>query len=431
MLKDVLKKRDISDDANNLAKVASIVRKDILEHKGFSFAGSFPLECQEKSIPTSLKSLVSMIINGLNLKDQNHCESQACLTVCQTIIFNIKKRPSESSSSKPRHVAPREPPLPLYIGFNIHSLTRSKTLITRLYQLGLSVSYDRILEIEDWLATSVSERFEEDSCICPPNLRKGLFSVAALDNIDHNPSSTTASSSFHGTSISIFQFPTQDSPGDCRPPLTVPPTGNQKHHLPESYGNVPPVSLTATTVSVPITNQLSSFEGNLGPAMAQENSWLEHGQQKLQGTLTSTDKIAWAAYHSTIRQDSQQHSPATVRALLPLFYEKAATPAMVKHGMDVIQDAITLVNPGQIPVIAFDQPLFTIAKTVQWKWPDTHGEAKFVIMLGGLHLEMALWNTLGDLLDGTGWTTALAEADIASSGVADSFLKASHLTRTR
>ena len=215
LLKDALKKRDISDDANNLAKVASIVRNDILEHKGFSFAGCFPLECQEQSIPTSLKSLLSMIINGLNFKDQNHCESQACLTVCQTIIFNTKKRSSESSSSKTRHVAPREPPLPLYIGFNIHSLTRSKTLVTRLYQLGLSVSYARILEIKDWLATSVSERFEEDNCVCPPNLKKGLFSVAALDNIDHNPSSTTASSSFHGTSISIFQFPTQDKPGDC------------------------------------------------------------------------------------------------------------------------------------------------------------------------------------------------------------------------
>ena len=173
-------------------------------------------------------------------------------------------------------------------------------MVTRLYQLGLSVSYARILEIEDWLPTSVSERFEEDNCVCPPNLKKGLFSVAALDNIDHNPSSTTASSSFHGTSISIFQFPTQDKHGDCRPPLTVPPTGNQKYRLPESYGNVPSVSLTATTVSVPITNQLSSFDGNLDPAIAQENAWLEHGQQKLQGTLTSTDKIAWAAY---------QHSP--------------------------------------------------------------------------------------------------------------------------
>ena len=38
--------------------------KDILKHKGFSFVGCFLLECQEKSIPTSLKSLVSMIING-------------------------------------------------------------------------------------------------------------------------------------------------------------------------------------------------------------------------------------------------------------------------------------------------------------------------------------------------------------------------------
>ena len=97
LLKDALKKRDVSDDANNLAKVASIVRKDIIEHKGFSFAGCFPFECQEKSIPTSLRSLVSTIINGLNLKDQNHCESQACLTVCQSIMLtqSISKRSRE------------------------------------------------------------------------------------------------------------------------------------------------------------------------------------------------------------------------------------------------------------------------------------------------------------------------------------------------
>jgi hypothetical protein len=52
-------------------------------------------------------------------------------------------------------------------------------------------------------------------------------------------------------------------------------------------------------------------------------------------------------------------------------------------------------------------------------------------MLGGLHIEMALWSMLGDLLDGSGWTVALTAADVASSGVADSFLNASHLTRTR
>ena len=115
-----------------------------------------------------------MIINGLNLKDQNHCESQACLTVCQTIIFNIKKRASESSSSKPRHVAPREPPLPLYLGFNIHSLTRSKTLVTRLYQLGLSVSYDCVLEIEDLQHQSANSL--RKITVCAPQIwGKGCF----------------------------------------------------------------------------------------------------------------------------------------------------------------------------------------------------------------------------------------------------------------
>ena len=52
-------------------------------------------------------------------------------------------------------------------------------------------------------------------------------------------------------------------------------------------------------------------------------------------------------------------------------------------------------------------------------------------MFGGLHIEMALWTTIGSFLDGSGWTTAISEAEIASIGTADSFLKASHLTKTR
>ena len=66
---------------------------------------------------------------------------------------------------------------------------------------------------------------------------------------------------------------------------------------------------------------------------------------------------------------------------------------MVKHGMAVQKQAIEYLNPGQIPVTTFDQPLFALTKFVQWKWPDTYGEQKYVVMLGGLHTEMALWNT--------------------------------------
>ena len=49
-----------------------------------------------------------------------------------------------------------------------------------------------------------------------------------------------------------------------------------------------------------------------------------------------------------------------------------------------------------------------------------------MVMLSGLHTEISLWNTLGDLLDGSGWTAALTE--VASSGKAESFPKVAHHT---
>ena len=74
------------------------------------------------------------------------------------------------------------PPLPIYIGMNVHALTRSKKLIQQLYQMGISISYDRIMEIEDWIATSACERFAEDGVVSPACIRKRLFTVGALDN---------------------------------------------------------------------------------------------------------------------------------------------------------------------------------------------------------------------------------------------------------
>ena len=68
--------------------------------------------------------------------------------------------------------------------------------------------------------------------------------------------------------------------------------------------------------------------------------------------------------------------------------------AMIKHSFSVIKSAVDHLNPGQTPVITFDQPLYALAKQVQWKWPDEYGEDKYVVMFGGLHIEMAALKTL-------------------------------------
>ena len=60
MLKDALKKRDFTEDAVILAKAANIIyREYIFCHNGFTFTGCFAPECQEKSLPASLKYLIS------------------------------------------------------------------------------------------------------------------------------------------------------------------------------------------------------------------------------------------------------------------------------------------------------------------------------------------------------------------------------------
>ena len=53
------------------------------------------------------------------------------------------------------------------------------------------------------------------------------------------------------------------------------------------------------------------------------------------------------------------------------------------------------------------------------------------MILGGLHIEMAAFKTIGNLLKESGWTAVLTEAVIPSSGTAESFLSASNVTKTR
>ena len=106
MVKDAIKKRDFSEDATILAKASAIVRRDILKNKGFNFSGSFTTDCQETSTPASLKSLISMILSGLDIENTEAQDSQPCLTVCQTIIFNEKERRGRSKTGQTRTTTP-------------------------------------------------------------------------------------------------------------------------------------------------------------------------------------------------------------------------------------------------------------------------------------------------------------------------------------
>jgi hypothetical protein len=116
---------------------------------------------------------------------------------------------------------------------------------------------------------------------------------------------------------------------------------------------------------------------------------------------------------------------------MPILQEQAHSVATIKHVMDKVKEVTSFLNPRQAPVMACDQPLFVFAKQIQWEWPEIYGEDRFVVLFGGMHIEMAAFKLLGDLLIGTGWETTLSEPDIASLGTAESFITVSNLAKTR
>ena len=130
------------------------------------------------------------------------------------------------------------------------------------------------LSISTHLANSVIDYFENDGAVCPPALRQGIFTIGAYDNFDHNPSSTSAKTSTHGTSISLFQETTEEKPGIKRPHAELPDDGQKLKSikpLPENYATVPAAALQMKNPPIPQANgRPVKSDGNLLPAAVKE-----------------------------------------------------------------------------------------------------------------------------------------------------------------
>jgi hypothetical protein len=245
-------KNDFDNEALILKQASNIVRRELFD-KNSVFAGTFENNCQDSSVPPSLKTLVEMILGGPNIRNRaaNSVSAQAILTVSQLIQFNVMHRRRDNATGT-YHTVDREPPLPVYLGLLIHAETRKRNLVEKFHNLGISVSYDRVLSLSTEMGNNICARFEAENVVCPLKLRMGLFTTSAVDNIDHNPSSTTAQGSFHGTGISLFQHPSVDNRGEDRDDVEhVTSSRKTIAPLPESYSIVPPVVLPGTEPVIP------------------------------------------------------------------------------------------------------------------------------------------------------------------------------------
>lgn len=407
-----------------VVKAAKILRKHMVEHK-MPFKGSFHDNCIEDSLPSLLVQFVCMIEHGADIKSQlRFGASKTDLAMAQLLQYNCYARYREGAKTV-RHSKDRETPFPVFIGMSTYSKTRKRVLVEMLHDHGISISYDRVLEISAQLGDAAVSQFNMEGVVCPSILRKDIFTTAAMDNIDHNPSATSASTSFHGTSISIFQHPTSDNKGVVREKLPVNTKAKKVPELPDSFTNIHPAFFTDKQ---PKPSRIDSPISVPTLQLQPEYEWLQK-VSLVESVNEHEVNVTWSSHHA-----SESRSPpfeVSITSLLPLLRDQAHSVATIKHVMDKVSDIVSVLNPGQVPVIAADQPIYATAKQIQWHWPEHYGEDKFIIMFGGLHIEMAAFKSIGSLLQESGWTGALVESGVTTPGTAESFLSASSVTRTR
>lgn len=300
--------------------------------------------------------------------------SQPALSISQLLHYNSQAR-CRSNSKGVHHNKDREIPLPTYVVLRVHAKTCKCNLVDVLFHLGLSISYDRVMDITTAMAMGnwVCHQYHREQIVCPLNLQNDLFTTAAVDNIDHNPSSTTARGSFHGTGISILQHPQNHGNGTSHRELcdfeTI-PSKRIVSDLPDGYTTIHPVQLKKKDVAIPNVNGPVKGNGlSFDKELDAKIRWLQHVESSI--VDKTYGNISWAAYHAS-QLPPLQFTPA-ISAMLSLFPDDSKSVAMIRHSMDVIQQVVQKLNPGQVPIITLDHRLWiilnlwiTIAKQIQW-----------------------------------------------------------------
>ena len=165
------------DDDMHLLKAREILRQDLFGSNNL-FNGRFDYSSQESSVPKSLFVLLRMIVEGININSEpSYAANHAALSLAQLIEFNSVKRKGRETAICRRHTLSRETPLLVYLGLMFHSKIRMK--------LGLSITYNRISEIQELVMKQEVEQFDEIGLVCPKNLNPKIFTTAAIDK--HRP----------------------------------------------------------------------------------------------------------------------------------------------------------------------------------------------------------------------------------------------------
>jgi len=214
------------------------------------------------------------------------------------------------------------------------------------------VEFGSLLKVKRAVARAVCKRHADDGVVLPTNLQRNVFVTYDVDNLDSNCKGNFSQDEFHGTALSSTNHLSSTNLGVVRDQIQLDFSDTSVPQLPDSYTIIHPVELNHNALFVP-----GNFNSHLRPshnlvqgAKRKDESWMEHVASVLQQDKLEDEVITWSGYNSQQMNDDSL-KPQAVIGVFPLFPEKAASPSMMKHAMQLTMQGTEFLNPGQIGVL--------------------------------------------------------------------------------
>ena len=128
-----------------------------------TFEGKFDEGAIEDAVPQCLLELVSMIEHDPDIESQlENGLTKSDEAIAQLLQYNCHRKAPKGSGSSQRHSSDRETPFAVYVGLLLFAKTRKRQLIDTLFQYGICISYDRVLEISTQMGEAVVQRYIDE-----------------------------------------------------------------------------------------------------------------------------------------------------------------------------------------------------------------------------------------------------------------------------
>ena len=124
-------------------------------------------------VPLPLLNLVSLILYGETIIENALTNAETVVTnLAQLLRFKAVKTKPRCDGSLMHSSKFHQPLRPLKIGLLVYPKTRKKSLVETLAADGLSISYQRVQDIQKMVTNQLCDKFKKDCIVCSPSLHQ-------------------------------------------------------------------------------------------------------------------------------------------------------------------------------------------------------------------------------------------------------------------